>query len=175
MKKDKSLMDKLFNNKKHDIYMVIDGASVKNLLVLLDDHPAEYSCLYTGHLPHDVEMAAPYLVKSDMNHEFSRLMILEGWGNHWGIFASIPENIKYSQVKRHFRSFIRVEKPDGKIVFFRYYDPRVFNNYIPTCNQEELKKVFGPVTEFITEGLTPAEVNSFRFEQDLLEHEAIQM
>ena len=41
---------------------------------------------------------------------------------------------------------------DGKPLYFRYYDPRVLRVYLPTCNESELKTVFGPVTHYWVEG-----------------------
>jgi hypothetical protein len=41
-----------------------------------------------------------------------------------------------------------VHDPDGRRLYFRYYDPRVFRVYLPTCNAEEMEQVFGPVLSY---------------------------
>ncbi len=66
---------------------MLDGASIKNLLLHLDEHEPDYFCLYQGDLPHDVEEAAPYLVHLEKESPFTQWVIEKGWGNHWGIFA----------------------------------------------------------------------------------------
>jgi hypothetical protein len=48
-----------------------------------------------------------------------------------------------------------VYDPQGKPLYFRYYDPRVFRIYLPTCNESELKIVFGPVNSFYVEWEDP--------------------
>lgn len=143
------IYQELFSVPKTKTYAVLDGASIKDLLLYLDEYEPDCVCLYTGELPHDVEEAAPYLVHLEKESPFTRWVIENGWGNHWGIFALCPENIK--AVRKHFRSLVRVKDPDGKRLFFRFYDPRVLNIYLPTCNEEEVAAVFGPVVCFITE------------------------
>ena len=39
----------------------------------------------------------------------------------------------------------------GRILIFRYYDPRVLRVYLPTCRLDELQTVFGPVTSYLVE------------------------
>jgi hypothetical protein len=46
---------------------------------------------------------------------------------------------------------VRVRLPNGETSIFRYYDPRVYNIFLPTCNQEQLREVFGPVTKYYAE------------------------
>ena len=83
---------------------------------------------------------------------FTDWVLDNGWGNHWGIFATVPAEVPFRDVRKHFRGFLRVRNPDGKTLLFRYYDPRVFRVYLPTCNATELGAVFGPVAMFMLEG-----------------------
>ncbi|MCL2724718.1 MAG: DUF4123 domain-containing protein [Polyangiaceae bacterium] len=56
-------------------------------------------------------------------------------------------------MRRHFRRFNEVEFEDtGNIVNFRYFDPATLRTYLPTCNADELRLFFGPVTVFFAEG-----------------------
>ena len=66
------------------------------------------------------------------------------------------------ELGRHFQAFIMVYDPQGKPLYFRYYDPRVFRIYLPTCNESELKTVFGPVNSFYVEGEDRELFNSLR-------------
>jgi len=58
-------------------------------------------------------------------------------------------------MRRHLRRFLIVRAPDGKRLYFRYYDPRVLSVYLPTCNAAELQYIFGPVRQFVCEGPDP--------------------
>jgi hypothetical protein len=80
-------------------------------------------------------------------------LIEKGWGNHWGIFA--VANTELKTMRRHFRTFLMVYDPEGKPLYFRYYDPRVLRVYLPTCNLEETDAVFGPISGYMMEGENP--------------------
>lgn len=149
----KKIHQEIFSIPKTFVYAVLDGASIDNLLLSLDEHDPECFCLYPGDLPHDVEEAAPYIVRLDKENDFIQWVLENGWGEHWGIFAVSREKIK--AMRKHFRSFIRVKDPDGNRLFFRYYDPRVLKVYLPTCTQDELETVFGPVLCYMQEGDEP--------------------
>ena len=47
--------------------------------------------------------------------------------------------------------FLRVTDESGRKLLFRYYDPRVLPIYLPTCTNDELTTIFGPVDRFVTE------------------------
>lgn len=46
--------------------------------------------------------------------------------------------------------------PDGKPLYFRYYDPRVLRVYLSTCNAQDTGVLFGPVSRYAMEGEEPA-------------------
>ena len=52
---------------------------------------------------------------------------------------------------------------EGKKLYFRYYDPRVLREYLPTCNEEELAAFFGPVVSYMMEDKDPMTLLDFRF------------
>ena len=69
---------------------------------------------------------------------------------HWGIFAITQADLP--TMRKHFRLLLMVYDPDGKPLYFRYYDPRVLRVYLPSCNTDETQKIFGPIQRFIIEG-----------------------
>jgi hypothetical protein len=131
-------------------YIVLDGASVPGLLDALDQHQPEYVCLYAGELEPDVEECAPYLVQLIRDSEFTLWILQEGWGEHWGIFAHSKAGIK--AMRKHCRSLLLVKDPEGKPLYFRYYDPRVLVSFMPICTAEQRPEVFGPVVAYLCEG-----------------------
>jgi hypothetical protein len=141
----------LISQPETNVYAVLDGASIEQLPQLLWEHKPENICLYRGQLEPDMASVAPYLVKLEYDHPFTKLICEQGWGNHWGIFAITPAEVNIRDMRKHFRRFLMVHDPDGKLIFFRYYDPRVLRIYLPTCNAEEIKIVFGPISSYVLE------------------------
>ena len=143
----------LFADPQAQVYAILDGASAPGLQDMLEKHQPEHVCLYRGELEADLAAAAPYLVRLDAESPFTRSVLAYGWGHHWGIFAIAPDNL--IAMRKHFRKFLMVDLPDGRHVYFRYYDPRVFALYLPSCDAEETRAVFGPVQQYVMEGATP--------------------
>ncbi len=142
-------------------FAVLDGASIHGLRKLLHEAKPKHECLYLWALSDDMADAAPYLVQLEQESPFTQTVLERGWGKHWGIFAMSETGIR--DLRQHFRRYLTVYAPDGKPLLFRYYDPRVLRAYLPTCNPEEIGKLFGPVKAFFAEAEKPAAL--LRFEQ----------
>lgn len=54
-------------------------------------------------------------------------------------------------LRRHFRRFLRVKGPDDRILYFRFYDPRVMSVFLPTCQPEDLGVIFGSLHGYFCE------------------------
>ena len=159
MTKDE-LKQYLFSHRAN-VYAVLDGASVKGLRMKLYETAPPYYCLFRGDLTPDVEEVAPYVVGLIPDSPFTDWVLSESFGKHWGIFAMSPNSI--TEMRRHFRSLVRVYDEDGKPMYFRFYDPRVFHTFLPTCNASELKAFFGKVDVFLAEG-EDAVMSAFQLE-----------
>jgi len=144
-----AVSDELFKNEELNVFAVLDGAAIPDLLQQLHEQQPERVCLYRGELEPDMAEVAPYLVKLEPDSDFTDWLIEKGWGRHWGIFALSHESL--SAMRRHFRAFLVVYSPENKPIYFRYYDPRVMRVYLPACNVEELAKVFGPIESYLLE------------------------
>ena len=92
---------------------------------------------------------APYLVRLQKDSLLLGSLVLEGWGSSWGVYLTCDHN--FQEVRRHLRHFLEGQLPDGKQVYFRYYDPRVLRVFLPTCNADETKQFFGPIKCYLTE------------------------
>ena len=132
-------------------YVILDGAAVPRILNHLHEYTPEHLCLYREELLPNLFEKAPYLVRLEPDSRFTPWLLSQGWGKHWGIFARVGEQVDLKQLRQHFRTFLKVEFPDGQSKPFRYFDPRVLKVYLPTCNEEETQAVFGPVMEYIAE------------------------
>lgn len=164
-----SVSQHLFSEEGVNVYAVLDGASVDDLLSQLFSLQPEYECLYRGELAPDMAEVAPYLVRLEPGAEFTNWLIEQGWGKHWGIFVTSDADLR--AVRRHFRTFLIVHNSDGKPLYFRYYDPRVLRVFLPTCNAEELASIFGPINYYLLEDEDPHTLLRFQFAAGSLNRE----
>lgn len=155
-------------NEGFTTYAVLDGAQVPELPQRLHATDLGFICLYRGEIPDDLAQVAPYLVELKREDPFTKWILEHGWGHSWGIFARAEAAIALPEVRKHFRKFLLVEFPDRKPRYFRYYDPRVLNNYLPTCNQEEVRTLLGPLNDYIAESLEPGVATRYSIARGLL-------
>jgi len=142
----KKLQQKLFNTKKN-VYSVIDGAVLPALLGKLEEHEGESTCLFRGELPFDLAEAAPYLVELKKNDAFTEWLLKESLESTCCIFAYSDE--KFIKLRKHFRSFMKIEGPDGKRLLFRFYDPCVLRVFLPVCTPENNDMMFAKVESYL--------------------------
>lgn len=143
------------------IWMVIDGARDRRIYSDLLNSHLVYSCLYSGTIPWELEVAAPYLVQLEYEDKFTRSLLQRSWGESWGIFLRC--DIRMERLRRHLRTLLTVRSWNGQRMLFRYYDPRVLRAYLPTCTQEEWKAVFGPVQAYYAENKWAESLLGFEF------------
>ena len=150
----------LMTTLRHKVVTVLEArgwAEAKGLYAILDacDTPAVLDkvkklgaaravSLYQGHAEEALEGIAPYLVSVDP--ELFDWIAETLWSDPWGIFARSKGDSE--TLRKHFRKFLLVESPEDEEWYFRYYDPRVLDTYLPTCTEDELTDFFGPVTMF---------------------------
>jgi len=132
------------------IYAILDAARNAQIYLRLFGSDSEYCCLYRGELPSELAEVAPYLVTLEQHAPYTSWLMSQGWGDSWGIF--LESSASLNALRRHFRRFLMVYDEEGKSLYFRYYDPRVWRVYLPTCNAAELQAVFGPVSRYCIEG-----------------------
>ncbi len=162
------LMAQLFLDPALNVYAILDGASIPELLNRLKEDGPESACLYRGEMPADLAACAPYLVALKREDAFTR-WLLGGFGQHWGVFVQSAADLR--TLRQHFRTFLLVHDADGKTLYFRYYDPRVLRRYLPTCNEGELATVFGPVLRYFAESDKADQLLGFAVRDGKLIHE----
>ncbi len=162
----KEELEKILFSKRTLVYIVLDGASVPDLpMKLFEMRPPNY-CLFRGELEPDMAEVAPYVVQLIPNTSFTDWVLSECYGKHWGIFAHSLHSIK--EMRRHFRSLVQVYNENGDPLIFRFYDPRVFRRFLPTCTDDELETFFGKVETFFAEDEKDQPFASFQLEHDKL-------
>src|SRR5262249_35128420 len=127
------LVDHLWDKGPDPVFAILDGAVDPEVDPTLIDSGLPHACLFSGNLTKELARAAPYLVNLAQPADAARQMLKRGWGKDWGIFLTAPASLE--ALRQHFRRFLRVRDEKGKILYFRYYDPRVLRAYLPTCNE----------------------------------------
>jgi hypothetical protein len=136
------------------VYALVDAAQDAELYPAIRECDADWVCLYRGDAAVRLAEAAPYLVELHPDSRFTRWFLERGWGRQWGVF--LTSNATIERLQGHFRRCTMAELPDGRHVFFRFYDPRVLRVYLPVCTPEELETIFGPAESFVMEAEDPA-------------------
>jgi hypothetical protein len=130
-------------------YCVLDGAAVKDLpRHLYEMKPPNY-CLLRGELTPDMVHVAPYVALMIPGEAFSDWVVENCFGANRGIFVQTRFSIK--EMRKHFRALITVLDEKGDPMLFRFYDPRVFRKFLPTCDGEQIETFFGSVDKFFLE------------------------
>jgi len=132
------------------VYAVLDAARDKQVLALLQSAGAKYHSLYEGPQAEELASVAPYLVDLTREHALLERIISAGWGKSWGIFLTGTK--PFDEIRRHLRKFLMVrEEAAGKRLYFRFYDPRVLRNFLPTCLPQQSAALHAEVDSFFTE------------------------
>jgi len=142
-------------------FAILDAARDEAIYPAILRADCEWCCLYRGDAATTMAEVAPYLVELNPESRFTPWLFEHAWGNSWGVFLNAP--VKMEILQRHFRRFLMVKLPDGRNVYFRFYDPRVLRAYLPTCTPEELLTIFGPIDRFLVEN-EKAEPIAFQFD-----------
>jgi hypothetical protein len=142
------------------LFAVLDAARDPQVWKALGELGLERECLFAGRLAPVLQAASPYIVRL-MPGSLAFEKVLElGWGNAWGIFLAARTGMR--EVRRHLRTFLRVQTEDRKTLFFRYYDPRVLRVFLPTCDAAQLEQIFGPIQRFDMEAPDGSHLMRFR-------------
>lgn len=133
------------------VYAILDGARNPRIAELVRNSGLEYACMYSGTLSAALEQAAPYLVRLTSSATLTYTYLKQGWGQSWGVLVEVGAETGFEQVRKHFRSLQRVGTQGGARLVFRFYDPRVLREYLPTCTLGEVDQFFGPAVQFMME------------------------
>jgi hypothetical protein len=147
------------------VWAIVDCARDDRIYPALRTSGLDYLCLYSGRLLPAVEAAAPHLIELAPTYAFTPKLIDMGWGNSWAVFLRTDDP---SGLRHHLRRFLRVQDESGRILLFRYYDPRVLRVYLPTCRADELRTVFGDISSYLVEDETGRSLIEFSFDEDRL-------
>jgi hypothetical protein len=154
------------------VWAIVDCARDHRIYPALRTSRLDYRCLFSGRLSPAVEAAAPHLIELAATSTFTAKLLDMGWGNSCAVFLRIADS---SNLRHHLRRFLRVRDESGRILLFRYYDPRVLRIYLPTCRADELRTVFGPISTYLVEDQTGQSLIEFSFDGKQLRERRIRL
>lgn len=131
-------------------YAVIDGARDARIETLLGLWDLRHACLEEGAGP-QLRNASAFLVRLDANQDETDLLLERALGRAWGIFALAPSALAMDEVLAHVRRLGRTVLPDGRMVHFRWFDPRVLHAMLPACTDAEIARLLGPLRALVLE------------------------
>lgn len=134
-----------------EAYAVIDAARDPRTEALLAVRGLPHHCLNGADAGPELRAASPFLVPLDPAEPTTALLLREVWGRAWAIFAAAPVGTGLGPVERHFRRLLRVTGPGGRLLLFRYYDPRVLAGFLPTTDAPQRAQIFGPLVRLAYE------------------------
>jgi hypothetical protein len=121
-------------------WAVIDGAARPDLLGEIHDSGAEAACLFSGALAPEVAATAPWLVALGPTSPI--LAALESdWGRSQAVFLTASGALV--AVRRRLRHLTLAQLPDGRTVYFRFYDPRTLRAIGPLLEPGQRAQFFG--------------------------------
>jgi len=116
----------------------------------------ELECLFTGDLAEELADVGPYLGRlanySPETMQAVHALLLAQVGIL--VVPAAKENPleapePFAVLHRHFRKFNVVYEKNGKPLFFRYYDSRIFNMVLSVLTASQLSAFFGTVDHFL--------------------------
>lgn len=144
---------------REPVFLLVDCARDAKILTLLGEHAADAQTLFNGPNLGTMIPFSPHLVAIDKQGKLIEDLLQEGWGKSWMVFVLGHE--PFAILRDHLRELLLVESPEGKEIFFRYYDPRILRRFLPACSPAEARQFFGPVVQFWTEDEKPEFVLQF--------------
>lgn len=117
-------------------YALIDAARDEAILDYIRKLGYRYQSLYQG--APEMEDYGPFLVEFDRSSPAA--LLRAAWAKNWGVY--IESESSFEVVRRHLRNFLMIKLPDGRSVYFRFYDPRVLLVFLRNATPEEVDPLF---------------------------------
>lgn len=142
------------------LYALLDACDEPRVPVKAHELGSRSFSLYQDTPDADLWAIGPYLAQVDLA---MLAWIRSSLGDApWGIFAISPAGL--DALGKHFRKFVHVRSPENEDWYFRFYDPRVLANFLPTCSAAQLADFFGPIDRFVWAGPEAGLVTAARAE-----------
>lgn len=131
-------------NEPGSVYAILDACDEPRVPQKINELGDRAVSLYRGWAEEQYWAIAPYLVVVDS--DLLDWIVENLWDDPWGIFIFAQSDL--TALRKHFRRFLFVKHPDGRQMYFRFYDPRVLPTFLESCTTEEAQQFLGPIQCF---------------------------
>jgi hypothetical protein len=131
-------------NEPGSVYAILDACDEPRVPQKVSELGDCAVSLYRGWAEEQYWAIAPYLVVVDS--DLLDWIVENLRDDPWGIF--VVAQCDLTALRKHFRRFLLVKHPDGRQMYFRFYDPRVLPSFLGSCTAEEAQQFLGPVQWF---------------------------
>ncbi|WP_179381795.1 DUF4123 domain-containing protein [Jannaschia marina] len=110
-------------------YAVLDAAKLPGLPEMLETSGLDHACLFQGAAAEELRDVAPYLVRLEEGHRFTRGLFTQGegpgdmWDRESGIFLRSQGSL--NDLRKHLRKFTKLQDGEGKWFYFRFWEHHV--------------------------------------------------
>lgn len=129
-------------------YAIVDCARDARLYDLVS-RSEQRTCLYSGEYDDETRKALPHLVLLNKDEPLGEIWRQHESGRFWGLLCN--SNRSLAELRKHFRKFTAARLPDGQIVLFRFWDPRVFEPFAKAGSAEEVGPIFEGIESFVAD------------------------
>jgi hypothetical protein len=144
----KNILARLFGYGQ-PVFAVLDAAREDRLPAFLQAFGIQHFSLYEGE-SREPTAGAPFVALVPKRSQLWPVLMKEGWGKSWGIYFNSDADLP--TVCEHLRRVLTLKDDDNRLLYFRFYDPRVLRAIMPACTPEESVNLFGPISRFVVEG-----------------------
>lgn len=132
----------------HSMFAVLDACDEPLVLNIVAELGKSAVSLYHGKAAEEYASFAPYLIS--VNDATLQTIQTELAARPWGFLAGTPADVTLADVRRHFRKFLMVQSPEGKELYFRFYDPRFLPTFLQSLHEQDLQEFLGPLQFLMT-------------------------
>lgn len=129
-------------------FAVVDCARDARLFSIVE-RCSKRECLYSGDYDDETRKALPYLVQMKNDEPLAETWRQHESGRFWGLLCNSERS--FSELRRHLRKFTTARLPDGEVVLFRFWDPRVFDPFMTAGTAEEIAPMFKGIGSFVAD------------------------
>ena len=134
------------------LYGVLDAARDDRIYDRMMTLAPDASCLFSDPIPDDIRRAAPHVMRMPPDGALLAWWRAEGRDQFWGFACEADCDLR--SLRLHLKKSLQAHLPDGSVVMFRFWDPRVLTPYVPSLTAEERLAFFGPIRTIYAERLT---------------------